>query len=288
MVIRGVYIIDKKLQESAICNLGIVNMQIDTSHRSELVIYGESEYYELTDRCVSELSLLPQISSIVVCGSLAKGDLVPGWSDIDIIVFVSCPTNEVGVLDYIKFSIDRARQGLLIGIGLDIVYEDQFLESKKLCGRPYMMTYEVAGYGQIRYGKNPFSNIRYDAMGMNRVANEKYQLIAAEIHSWRRAYINHVDTKQSAVGWLFTCAKALLRILQCETGPNLVPPISSKGSLDRFIAACPNHPAIPAFKMSVNVRQGWADYYSPSSGADGIAALLSEALNTYPVLLPKE
>jgi predicted nucleotidyltransferase len=262
-------------------------VQVDISHRADLVIYDEKAYQALAERCVFELSRIPNVVSIVVCGSLAKGDLVPGWSDIDIIVFVDLDPSIVTILERIKRAIELAKGTIAVGIGLDIVYESQFLDTHKLCGRPYMMTYEVAGYGQLRHGRDLFHGISYDGFARLAVDHERHQLIAAEVHSWRRAYVNRKPDQQE-IAWLFTCAKALLRILQCETGPNLVVPISCRGSLERFIAANPRHLAVAAFSSCVDIRSRWFEYFHSSTAElVALAAPLVVALNSYPLLLPK-
>jgi predicted nucleotidyltransferase len=262
-------------------------MQIDVSHRSNLVIYDKAAYIELADGCVSALSDIRGVSSIVVCGSLAKGDLVPGWSDLDIIVFVSDDESDLRLLEEIKQAIESAQDNIHIGIGLDIVYEDQFIRSHKLCGRPYMMTYEVAIYGQLRYGDNPLRNVLYDIDAEAKVNSERYQLIAAEVHSWRRAYVSQKYTEQNRINWLFTCAKALLRILQCETGPNLIAPINSSGALNRFIRDNPNHPAVSSFVASVDIRRDWSQFYEDGSNIEQLSHTLAKTLNSYPLALPE-
>lgn len=259
-------------------------MHIDTSHRGGLVAYDESAYHAFADEYVSGLSKIQNVKSVVICGSLAKNDLVPGWSDIDIIIFISSDTKNLVVLEEIKRAIKRSKGKITVGLGLDIVYEDQFLSTHKLCGRPYMMTYEVAGYGQLRYGTDLFKGITYNEDAKARVDNERYQLIAAEVHNWRREFVRH---RKREISWLFTCAKALLRILQCETGPNLTPPIGCADSLRRFVITNPKHPATAAFVSSVEIRQRWSQFLENRTEIDATLTILEQTLNSYPIRLPR-
>jgi predicted nucleotidyltransferase len=257
-------------------------MQVDTSHRNQLRIYSKKNYENIARKCVLNLSTISEVSSIVICGSLAKDDIIPGWSDIDIIVFLSGERSETQVLSHIQAAINSTKGARRVGIGLDIVYEAEFVHSHKLCGRPYMMTYEVAVYGELAFGKDLFKDVVYDDEAIKKVNTERYLLIAAEVHSWRRAYITQNRLEINKTTWLFTCAKALLRILQCETGPNLIRPINCAGSLERLIELRPSHPAIPALIKAAEVRNNWSSYIKERNN-DAAVELFTTALNAYPI-----
>jgi|GEM_PF-6512782 len=63
-------------------------MNIDVSHREKLERYKKEDYYELAESCINKIRNLSNVESIILCGSLAKGDIIPGWSDVDIIVIL--------------------------------------------------------------------------------------------------------------------------------------------------------------------------------------------------------
>ena len=260
-------------------------MQVNVSHRSNLVMYPKHVYEDVAARCVHEVSNVAEVTSVVICGSLAKDDIVPGWSDIDIIVIVDADPRQVDVLYRIAKAIQTAVGGVQIGIGLDLVYQEQFITTHKFCGRPYMMTYEVAAYGNVAYGANLMQSIAYDTTAQTRVNHERGLLIAAEVHSWRRLYAVSVQN-QDQVPFLFASAKALLRLLQCETGPNLIPPINTQRTLQRLQQDKCDHPSLEAFSIAVDIRRNWPTYLSGETRVPTIIAQLVGALNAYPLSLP--
>ncbi len=260
-------------------------VQIDISHRACLQYHEVSDYRTLADDCIELLSKIGSISSVIVCGSLAKHDIVPGWSDIDLIVFVSGSCEETHVLDQIWEAIHHAKGEKRIGIGIDIVYEDEFLRSHKFCGRPYMMTYEVAFYGERAHGGDPLRSIIYDDEARQRVEFERPLLIAAEVNNWRRAYIaRQYHSGFPDVIWTFNCAKALLRLLQCETGPNLSLPINCASSLQNIQGLFPDHPALGAFVEAVELRRKWPEYQEDSHTLRTLLPFFSTVLNSYLLL----
>jgi predicted nucleotidyltransferase len=260
-------------------------LRVDTSHRGYFTPQDEAGYNATAARCVREFSVVNGVVSVVLCGSLAKGDLIPGWSDVDIIVFVDQLRWTSGCLSSISDALRRAVGDTKVGIGLDVVEYEPFRRTEKLCGRPYMMTYEVAGYGIVQYGLNAFDGMRFDGRAQQCVDAERPLLIASELDNWRRTYLRLGADDRHSVAWLFECAKSLLRLLQCETGPNLVAPMSCAGSLTRLEQVRPEHPAIPAFREAVAIRHDWDSLVSTSIVVNRFRTL-EKALIEYPVLLP--
>jgi predicted nucleotidyltransferase len=135
-------------------------VRVDTTHRKEDRSLTTNDFIVSANYLVKSFSELSSVESLVLCGSLAKGDLVPGWSDIDFIVF--CHDAAI-TLDF----MEKASEILLdptckrIGIGIDFCETADFRKRMKIGGRPYMMTFEVAQYGQRKWGPDPWVGMEY-------------------------------------------------------------------------------------------------------------------------------
>jgi len=254
-------------------------MLIDVSHRENIKIHTKDEYLNLYNKCVNYLKEINTISSIILCGSLAKNDIVEGWSDIDIVIFTSSAP-DICFLQKFKSAMENAKEGFCIPLGMDIVFDEEFKNSNRFSGRPLMMTYEVATYGILSYGKDYLSPLKYDNIAMNLVNIERKKLIAAEMHSWRRQYINNTYNISNT---FFNTTKALLRILQTEVGPNLELPINNQRNLERFKIKYGNHPSVETLEKAVFIRKNWQHYVSNPTEMEVEIETLSEALTTYPV-----
>ena len=262
-------------------------MRVDTSHRNEDPTLSENDFWSATEYLVREFSALPGVLSLVLCGSLAKGDAIPGWSDIDFIVFA-----DKGVID-LKFlqtasdilSVPVCRR---IGIGIDFCDLNEFRQTLKIGGRPYMMTFEVGVYGHRKWGIDPWKGIGYGEREKSLVEFERRLLIASELHNWQRALaaldFHHENAIRDAG---FLSAKALLRLLQLETGPNLEQPITAAGSFERLSRNRQDHPALPAFSCALAFRR------APHKARTGdelshLLRFFALALNGYPIRLTPE
>ena len=255
-------------------------MIVDISHRKITNIHSKADYETLYQSFVENVRTIETVSSIILCGSLAKNDIVEGWSDIDIIVFCS-QTIDSMFLNKFKNAVDLSKKGFEIGLGIDLVNEKEFFKSKRFGGRPLAMTYEVAAYGKISYGINFLSDINYDSQASNYINFERKTLVFAEIHSWRRQYLMTNDNLHQL---FFNTTKSLLRILQSEVGPVLELPINSQNNLNRFRKLYPDHPSIDAIEKAVYIRKHWIDFMKDDNLIDKELVFLIEAVTTYPVL----
>lgn len=256
-------------------------MNIDVSHRSKLYLHKKKDYYHYAEECIDKLSSLKNISSIILCGSLAKNDVVPGWSDIDLIVFLKDNVNGIRDIQLIKESLNTVAPKYEIGIGLDIVYEKEFELTKKICGRPYAMTFEVAQYGITKLGKNYLEDIVYTRSDEELVGFERKLLIASEIHSWRRRFVL-ADADPGSIDHLFNVSKSLLRILQIEAGPYLKKPISCLALLDRYKDLRGENDLTKAISLAVSVREKWHSYITADrEEITNITLSLSDYINSY-------
>jgi predicted nucleotidyltransferase len=234
-------------------------MLIDTSHRAGAVVGDEATYWRFADRLVKRLAEISCIESIVLCGSLAKGDVVPGWSDIDLLVFLSDRGAAVSQLDEVADSVLDASSTFDLPLGLDIVPMSDFVRTHQLGGRPLMMTYEVAHYGVRLFGTWPFDQVEFGNNESTRIEADRPLLMRAELHSWRRGYCSRTRDQRRQTTWIFETAKVALRLLQCATGPNFLPRLGSRPVLNKLAAEQPGHELLRVFETAVETRERWSD-----------------------------
>jgi hypothetical protein len=228
-------------------------MRVDASHRQSEDESTAIDYWSAVDQLVADLSSIEAVVSIVLCGSLAKLDLVPGWSDIDLLLFLGPSGAQLHSLNQVS---ERVRS-VSLPLGLDIVSYKEFSRTKQLGGRPYMMTYEVAHYGRLLYGPWPFDAVGYDEAARLRVEHERPLLMRAELHSWRRGWCRRDEPERDSVLWLFETTKVLLRLLQITTGPNLSAHMGARASLELLRTMHPYHSLIAQFERAVAIRANW-------------------------------
>ena len=259
-------------------------MNIDVSHRGKLERYKKEDYYELAESCVNKIRNLSNVESIILCGSLAKGDIIPGWSDVDIIVILKDRVGGTKDLINTKEALSAVSSNYNIGIGLDIVYKEEFVRTRKFNGRPLAMTFEVSKYGITKYGKDFLKDIEYNDYYKNLVDIERKSLLASEIHSWRRNFVFKKDELGSLRFLFYTC-KSLLRILQIETGPNFSKPINCFNSLQKYKSLNKPEECILIMENAVEIRKNWFVYFERSKEEiEELSMLLSHKLNLYPYL----
>ncbi len=214
---------------------------------------------------------------------MAKPDIVPGWSDLDLIAFLKPSNDRLSDLAILREGLVKAKDEIEIGIGLDIVYEDEFLVSKKICGRPRAMTYEVALYGIVCFGSNPFETIAGSMLPYNDLRYEKFVAISAEIHNWRRAFMAYDSTKPDSTRWDAQIIKTALKLLKHEVGASKEPPFTHQGNLDRFLTLFPTHPAKKTFSQAVDLRREWLKYSNEPKKLKEMTVSINQILASYPL-----
>lgn len=253
-----------------------------TSYQITRIAVSVRDYWEAVDVIVGALKRVDEVASILLCGSLAKGDVVPGWSDIDLVVFLGPGGGDLAVLTAIADHVQSAHADTPIRIGLDLVRYDEFQRSAQLGGRPLMMTYEVAHYGRLLHGEWPFGGLTFTPDAQARVERERAPLVRAELHSWRQRWCWRSHQSRAQPDWLFETTKILLRILQVLTGPNLdESPIGIRVSLDRLRTLHPDHPLLLAMERAVEIRASWQASKWTRCDRERHIDLMSRALHAF-------
>lgn len=256
-------------------------MVVSARHRQSTEVYSEEVYEQLAQRCVAALRATEEMSSVVLCGSLVKSDIVPGWSDLDIIAFIHHSADCQAALQKTRSALFDARGSIRIGLGVDLVCEDQFESTNKICGKPLAMTPEVAAYGETAFGRDPFRSFHYDETVEEQIDHECPVIVAAQVHDWRRAFLAH--RPGGLIEWSAYCVKAALKLMKLEAGPNLEAPFTHHGTLEKLTVRCPNHPALFGFVEAVEMRRDWLKYMNNPQLLEARMSVLCEILAKYPI-----
>jgi predicted nucleotidyltransferase len=230
-------------------------MVIDPIHRVLTKEYSVEAYRQLANDCAALSSKIPGVLSVAIFGSLAKGDIVPAWSDLDLLVFVSRSNDMFTTLSNLRDAIAHARGAIEIGVGVDIVDSAQFLETHRLGGRPTYVSYDVATYSDIRFGPNLFLSLPPIETKHLAISVERPIAVSAELHNWRNAFIN--SHAFESLPWSARCIKTMLKLLQYKTGPLLKEPFTYEGSLAKMKDQEPMHPMLADFAFAVEARRKW-------------------------------
>src|SRR5438128_2230594 len=190
-------------------------MLINVEHRGKTRRYSPKQYVHAANRLIVDLSRVPGIDSIVLFGSIVKQDTVEAWSDIDVIIFVdqSCHSHDL----YVNLRTANAASfnRYAIGVGIDVVIHQQFTKTGFIPGRPRYFTFDVAAYGRTVFGERILTPRRPTRHHMSRFAAERFQMVSAELHSWRRTFSEPVQAAQTRVAAnAASTVKTALKLLQ--------------------------------------------------------------------------
>ena len=231
---------------------------VDFGHRDHTASVKLEDYQQLHDRIIEKTSRVKGVCSLVSCGSLIKGTLVPGWSDLDIIIFYCSPPNQWLLLNQVSGVLSDLSTLYTIGVGIDFVSFEGFRRTLRIGGRPLAMSREVAGYGKLCFGPNPFDELVWSNEYLQMARSEALSACRATIHNWRRHVIARRKTDEPARNPLYD-AKVGLKILKYESDPNTGPSytydaalrnVQLLGQTDRF--------SPELFEACVRTRKAWA------------------------------
>lgn len=258
-------------------------MLVDFSHRAETTAYPPDVYSILAERVCAHLAEAPSIDAIILCGSLIKDTLVSGWSDLDVIAFFNDAHPRMDVLHDVRERLQKARADISIGVGVDVVFSEDFKLSNRLGGRPLAMTFEVAGYGQLKTGVTPFRHLRKTPAVLEAIEYDRKQAIRAELHNWRRAYVKEKGDRTGAIDWLARCVKTALKLLKYEADPNFDGPYTYDEAFARaIIAKTLSEEILGGLQAAVLARKNWISLASDTEASIRATAHLTRILSAYP------
>jgi predicted nucleotidyltransferase len=127
------------------------------------------------------------LHSIILCGSVAKHSVTPGWSDIDLII-VTSDHLEPRIYDEIRDCTQRIIRSYNVGIGVDVLSVNELRELfrgiPKILGKPIKMAYDLRRYSQVLYGEDLFVGL--PRLNFNLMFLEEYFNILSLSHNFRR------------------------------------------------------------------------------------------------------
>src|SRR5690349_9105924 len=132
-------------------------MRISTDHRATTHLVPVGDYRRAADHFVALAIEADVFDSVIVCGSLVKDDVVPGWSDLDLVCIAKDRISKRETLRATAKIYEFLTNTYHIGIGLDLAWRNEVDHSYRIGGRPLAMTYEVAQYGEFYINDQPFS-----------------------------------------------------------------------------------------------------------------------------------
>jgi len=236
----------------------------------------------LAGDCVTKVSSVQGVCAIVLCGSLVKPDIVVGWSDIDLIIFLRKAHDNTATLGHIRDNLKAAAKDIQIGLGVDVVCLEEFERTHKLGGRPLSMAFEVSQYAKIAFGTDPFQSLPDTALIRQKVGFEKTILIAGELHNWRRAFLSCDPCKSNFASWAGYSVKTTLRILRHELELNSTKPFTHEANLNAFLKRNVGHSAEEAFKRAIEIRKNWLDYQQKPRELEKYFSVITDTLVRYP------
>jgi predicted nucleotidyltransferase len=207
-------------------------MRITTNHRAHTE-RCEPEAYRAAAVAAAQV-LQGRVADVVLCGSTVKDDIVPGWSDLDIVVVTRGEYVTSEELERTRAAIEAAHRVARIGIGIDLAGQRGLRAEGRIGGRPLAMTYEVGRYGEALVGENRLLALAPSVAALRaRIGIDAWPHILAELHNWHRYYCDASAGMDSATLYA-TSIKTWLKVLKHLVEPDTVPPFTHVSYLSVF------------------------------------------------------
>ena len=253
---------------------------VDFEHRDRTAANKQEDYQQLHDQLVEGASELPGIHSIVTCGSLVKATLVPGWSDLDIIVFCKSTVKQWALLNDVSGMMSELSRAYSIGVGIDFVSIDSFRRTLRLGGRPLAMSREVAGYGRISFGPDPFERLVWSEEYFEAARVEALNACRATIHNWRRHVVARWRNDDPARNLQYD-TKVGLKLLKCESDPNTGPSYTYDTALRNVQRIETDRFPPQLFEECVKTRKAWGHVAHDQGEILALGLRIPEMLSRY-------
>jgi hypothetical protein len=165
---------------------------VSATHRILTAANSLEDYHKLASHLKDELlcKLKDQVFSLIYCGSYIKGTIIPGWSDLDVLLIIKNDTDQIDnhIILSIQDIIIQSLETYHIGIGLDLFTQQQLPQPPfyKFLGRPASMTFEVAKYGKIIHGHDILKPINEVTPNRLYIILEEFYQIQSIWHNFRR------------------------------------------------------------------------------------------------------
>lgn len=182
--------------------------------------YYDQAFQEFSNLLESEIGT--NLYSLILYGSLAKNSVIPGWSDLDVLIVLSCKdmrqfTTFSNTIHSITQSIYKKYH---IYISLDIIKKEELPDHgtkiPKLLGNPLIKTYEIKKYGKCIRGENFLNQLEIEENNKLLIF-EEYLNILLFIHGFRKfccQAISENENQDYLIAKIILGLKTVLKILK--------------------------------------------------------------------------
>ena len=199
-------------------------MMLDSFDHRLLITKTDKKYYdqalfEFCDLLDNEMG--DNLQSVILYGSLARNSIIPGWSDLDILIVLACEdmnqftdlSNDIQLFTqiiYNKYSVY---------LSLDVIRKEELPKQNdipKLLGNPLIKTYEIKKYGKCIKGENILDKLEIEE-NTKLLKIEEYLNILLSIHNYRKfcCQANQEKEKQEyLIAKIILGLKTILKILK--------------------------------------------------------------------------
>ncbi len=245
-------------------------------HRMSEVSSDIAAYDDTLASISTFLRTFDWISSLIICGSYAKGSLAPGWSDLDLVVVYTGEMTKKR-LDAVRLA-DGRKPIPRVPVGIDFVRDETLKRTRRIIGRPLAMSLELADYARPAFGPNHFADLGRDSDDSATVAQESEMLVRADANSWLRRSMNGYA---SADDELFDATKTLLRIAMFESSPLQTSGFAVADYCNAVRKAVDDDIVCNALTVCEELRVGWSKRSTNESWAQAHLAKLTPLLVSY-------
>jgi len=173
--------------------LSYYSMMPDSFDHRLLIKKTDTKYYdqalfEFCDLLDNEMG--DNLESVILYGSLARNSIIPGWSDLDILIVLTC--EDMNQFTNLSNNIQLFAQMILnkysVYLSLDVIRKEELPKQSdipKLLGNPIIKTYEIKKYGKCIKGENILDNLEIEE-NIKLLKIEEYLNILLSIHNYRK------------------------------------------------------------------------------------------------------
>ena len=216
---------------------------------------SKETYYQVVRKFGRKIKqhLKDDFVSYVVIGSLGRGDVVPGWSDIDSVLVVKDKSREcLRVVDEVKSEVERDNPWLIGEEGswftVWIVTQEEFLYGADEFPSKLDLI-DFKSIGRTIVGEDLISHIKASEIDRKEIVN-----IFSEYWSW----LKKMDEKgfspfwkgRNAITYTLDAARYLLLINEMYVS-------AKKDIVEKFEQNFPNFRYLPTLKKAYRLREKW-------------------------------
>lgn len=256
-------------------------MYVIREHRALTEFYDEETYYKFANTACMQLRSFSWASSCMLIGSCAKNTVVPGWSDIDILLFIE-EDIKYEYLSAVKSMLNGMAGAPKIGITIDQISIKDLISSNRIGSQPLGMAIEVSQYGILKFGDDPFRRMDAKRKSDSEIKSDAKQYILADIFSWKRKYLYSDIYDVEFIE--YTC-KTYLRSLMRFSAPMRVGPFTYENRLSILKQSNTSHVLQKSMEMSVNFRSKYGDIVRDIDVLYALSRFLTENIDCLNELL---